>query len=137
MRQHRRLPPRHSPEWTTEYIKSREWAFRACMLMIGALLLAAAARLLFGRFFIPGMVLSGALFIAVLYSAGRFFWHVQKAAAIARRERAQPISNVMLRLILERPVPLSLGVVALLTILIVLIAEILTRAGFHLSHTGP
>jgi NADH:ubiquinone oxidoreductase subunit 6 (subunit J) len=131
MKQHSRRI-RHTPEWTTEYIKSREWMVRSLLFMSATLLVAVVARVFFRPFFVPAMVLGGILFVAVLYSAGRFYWHQQKAARIARQERRHPIENWALRLYLDWPVPISLVAVIVLFALIVAVAEMLARAGVRL-----
>src|ERR1700694_6092811 len=72
----------HGEEW----LASRDWLFRACVLLILAyvLLLASYA---FRPLLIPCLLVA----IAYLYAAGRFAWHVQRNArnrkmAIARTQ---------------------------------------------------
>jgi hypothetical protein len=79
----------HGEEW----LASRDWLFRACVLLILAyvLLLASYA---FRPLLIPCLLVA----IAYLYAAGRFAWHVQRNArnrqmAIARTQ-LQPIPQI-------------------------------------------
>jgi hypothetical protein len=62
---------------------------------------------------------------AILYSAGRFGWHLQKTALIARRDRKRPISNLALRVWVDWPVPAGLMLLVVIVAIIVLIVELL------------
>lgn len=108
----------HGEEW----LVSRDWLFRACVLLILAyvLLLASYA---FRPLLIPCLLVG----IAYLYAAGRFAWHVQRNARNRQMAIARTRANPFLKLVAQHPVGAGLLMAVAWVVLGVAAVDLLRR----------
>jgi len=84
----------HGEEWLT----SRDWLFRACVLLILAYVLLLASHA-FRPLLVPCLLVA----VAYLYAAGRFAWHVQRNARNRQMAIARTHANPFLKLVARHP----------------------------------
>jgi len=100
------MPPPFDVE-RDQWLLSREWLARAAFLLIVAFVLLAIGAAF--RPLLPIALIAGAV---TLYAIGRFMWHIQRSANARRRYRTHRHTHGVLRIMSDWPVPLGLGLAA-------------------------
>jgi len=103
-----------------EWEKSRTWLARAGFALIVAFVLVVVGTAF--KALLPIAIAAG---LVAIYAIGRFTWHVQRSANARRRSGARRPANVVLRLMLDWPVPLGFGIAALWIVVGVALVEAL------------
>jgi cytosine/uracil/thiamine/allantoin permease len=102
-----RISPRNAIE-DEQWLLSREWLSRAAFLLI-----LAFALLVIGAAFRPLLPIAMIAGAVAFYAIGRFAWHVQRSANARRRYRTHRHTHGVLRILSDWPVPIGLGLTAL------------------------